>query len=1061
MQSPYRPALDDAFLEELFLSDSSPSATWGSSPVSRGSPMDAAHKRAGSRAKKKKTPNYPLDAPSTVVRQALFPSGPGSYPSQITPLHQPQGRRPPARQQQIAIDESGAYDYLQSKEHKWREMGWNTSSPAEYLLQSNSKDYKQTLAYYEELQQRQELHAAATAGTSVSIASGAVGLPAKSSIGGGGNFPRSNSFINTTMTATTRGVAEVGSTQSEEERTLLKHVMLREGLLRKLHDLVQAATPPQSLLLPQQPRREPTFDISKGTELLHLLLQLRDAGVMVMQSILRWHELRVRLAPLAPLAPFCFENSNYCSKMASDLNFLSTIKSLGAVLGVNPAMMKQNPFMMPAPIPGRDFQGLRELPWSSLRLFEGEEDPARRVGEAEKYLVWCLINLQEGSVAAASSNSPVHSGASAPSASSLQKLEQQQKLTWQKRAEKQLELLSTPLESLSGPTYVMDSSRMMKRKGFLPSLPQSPPKTLRELMGSVHHARRSGGEESEDYGGNNGNVYLNAEWSGEVFSACAADFEALGARDAPPHHMVTLVAASVLILLSPSDRLPKDLSWRSCQKMLRHGGRLIERIQAFDVTNVPAFKWKALVPFLQNEHFQPNFLSRYSNGSSSLCAWIFAVLRAAQQQDYKRLSLHASSGDADRLVLLSELEVDAGAISQPAAGSPASWETELEDEAQLPSLPRSKSGKRVSIGNAEVLFINENQPVTSTPRAESRPTSRRGESPAAGSKKTSPASSSVRTTKLRLAPHEPADPPRRDLLCAVLPARGAAGGGGASCVLLRTSPWTFHGVTYFVSFFLQEEQQQQQEDEEAKPQEERELRRRLLIKTYEPMSSVESQMFVDAEDLRQDFGEQALAAFRSGEFRSLCDLMLSQLNRMMGAGDRPSTPPLPSEEAEQTVARDLPEATEESDAGDSLSAVEGTGDKQASALDLLLQDSEGEGSDEHSQPSDQVQVRRPDSAEPSHDKEMEASALRIQCAARQQQARQKVLQVRSERQQSETAAPAADGDEGERGSTTAAEDAEAVAARGSARETRPETAMSYASEQFEDECEAGEGEDAA
>ncbi|KAG7376053.1 hypothetical protein PHYPSEUDO_014556 [Phytophthora pseudosyringae] len=1049
MQWPYRPGFDDAFLEELLLPESSRSLAKVSSPQLAKAPMELPRKRGGRR---NKVSEYPLNAPSTIVRQALFPSGPGSYPSQVTPLHKPRE----GRQHKPTREQSDNWAFNLSSEHKWREMGWSTSFPAEYLLQANSKDFKQTLAYSEDLMQRQELLNPTEASTRI----GASKSPTKSLPPKGGNFLRSTSFSNTTATATTQGIAEVGSAQTGEEHTLLKNTMLREGLLAKLHGLIKAATPPQSLLQPHLPPKEPVFDVSKGTELLHLLLQLRDVGVLVVESILRWHELRVRLAPMVPLVPFRFENHNYCVKMLSDLNFLSTIKSLGTVLGVNPSTMEQNPFMMPAPIPERDFRGVHEQSWRSLRLFAGKEDPIQRVADAERYLVWCLFNLQDAPAPA--SSSPVRSGCGSNSpTSSLRKRDQQQKLTWQKRAEKQLEMLSVPLESLSGPTYVQDSSKMMKRKGVLPSLPQSPPKTLRELMGNVQH---SGGEE-EDYGcgDNNQSKSLRTHWSGEEFSANAADFEALGALEAPPHHMVTLVAASVLILLSPADQLPKDLSWLSCQKMLRRGRSLIQRVHVFDVAGVPAFKCKALVPFLQNEHFQPKFLARFSCAASSMCAWVFSVLRAAQQQDYERMGLHTSGGlaaacEEDRLELLSELEVDAAASPQSAiGGSPTSWEPREEHESLLPPLSHSRSGKRVTIGNAEVLFINENQPVMSTPRGSSRSSSRRGESPAATGRKSKFTVTSVHSS-------------------------------GASNALLRTSPWTYRGVVYFVSFFLQQdkERSQQEEEEEADASDDR----RLMIKIYEPMSSVESQMSVDTEDLRQDFGEEALVAFQSGQYRALCARMLRQLDRMMGddsAKRAPPTPPQPSEERRSTPAEIEPEASSEPP------SLEDESGKQENALDLLLQDSERDHGEE-----DQPEfLGEPTAEEPSQSPEpeaskeldaleasvlmvqcaarqqqargkvarvraqkkqvdsMEASALRIQCVARQKQARQKVDRVRAEQRMLD-AVPEVAGC----GELTAGEEEEEPTADLSEKEavpeSRPGTVMSYASDQFEDDFEARE-----
>ncbi|KAK1946918.1 Dynein heavy chain 17 [Phytophthora citrophthora] len=920
MRWPNQPGIDDTFLEDLLLPESSRSGVKLSSQDPR-LPMDLPRKR-GSR--RNKATDYPINSPATVVRQALFPSGPGSYPSQITPLNKPSE----SRQHKSTRQQNDNWAFGLSNEHKWREMGWNTSSPAEYVLQTNSKDYMLTLAYSEDLMHRQ-------GGLASTDANGAGKSPVKTTKGG--NFTRSPSFSNTTTTATTRGIAEVGSAQTEEERTLLKNAMLREGLLAKLHSLVKDATPAQSLLQPNLPPKEPVFNVSKGTEVLHLLLQLRDVGVLVLESILRWHGLRVRLAPMVPLVPFRFENHNYCSKMLTDLNFLSTIKTLGTVLGINPSTMKQNPFMMPAPIPERDFRGLRDQPWRSLRLFSTKGDAVQRVADAEKYLVWCLFNLQDAPAPASPSRSSY--GNNSPTSFSIRKREQQQKVTWQKRAEKQLEMLSMPLESLSGPTYLQDSSKMMKRKGVLPSLPQSPPKNLRELMGNV---QLSGGEEEPyDHCDNNQSKILLVRWSGEEFSATSADCEALGALEAPPHHMVTLVAASVLILLSPADQLPKDLSWPSCQKMLQRGKRLIQRVRGFDIAGVPAFKWKALVPFLQNEHFQPTFLAQYSCAASAMCAWVFSVLRAAQQQDYKRMGVHTRDGldavgEEDRLELLSELEVEAS--SPQSRGSPTRAEEML-----LPPLTHSRSGKRVSIGNAEVLFINENHPVImTTSRSSSRSSSRRGESP-------------VTTKKSRFT-------------------ISSLHNSGESNALLRTSPWTYRGVVYFVSFFIQqnkERSQQQQEDEEAEDSD----GRRLMIKMYEPMSSVESQMSVDRDDLRQDFGEEALVAFQNGQYRTLCDVMLRQLDRMMGADSSKCAPPTPPQ------------------------LDGGTSRCQVSSVDLLLQDESEE--DRPEAVDEATEESPPEFQAGEEDIDFEASILKIQCAARQQLARAKVIRVRAQKEHEE------------------------------------------------------------
>lgn len=863
--SSYHPcATDPRLLEDLALSDAFPDISWQrQAPVppqlnKKQAALDA--RKKGPKKKKLNTLSFPLHAPSTTIRQALFPTGPGSYPSPTMALQQPpqfdRHHHPQHKSQDWAADSTDM-----QMGNKRRETGWNTSFPAEYTKCNLNRDFQQTLAYQEQLNRLQSQTEALTGGLS------------------GDSDATSNDRQGRVSSAEC-------DAQSIEELVLLKEVTMREGLLRKLTNLVKSAA------------QEQDFGVERGNELLHLLLQLRDASVQVVQAVAHWHA-SLRPGPCT----FCFDGKNYLLKMVSDLNFLAKTKSLGQILGVNPTRMKQNPFMMPAPIPERDFHAIQALTWSKTqRQFASE--PVERVADAEKYLVWCLVHLADPSFGVA------HFGSTSPSAAMQLNYTEKSSTTWQKRAEKQLQMLSMPLEAPSGQTHIMDSSPMMKRKGYLPSLALSPPKTLTDLLDTVHNTHQPTIERRVPLFAD-----LRAYWQGGEFTTSSKDLEALGTMESPPHHMVTLVAASVLILLSPSDRIPKDLSWSSCRKMLLSGAKLVDRMESFEVGSVPSFKLKALVPFLQNEHFQPKFLSEFSPAAGALCAWVFASLAKAQNQE---TCIVTSRSDEDRLDILGELEIEDGFEETQAR-------LQLEDQ---PPLRKAKSAKRVTIGNAEVLFINENQPVSSSPRPVSR-----GETPLSLSSKKK------------------------------------------SSVLLRTSPWTFHGVTYFVSFFLEQGA--------------------LSVKLYEPMSSVESQIFVSEDDLEEDFGARAFAFFQSRDYRPLCDLILSRLDDMMtnGSGQlsgrrQPQTGGVPEQ---QLVASHLKEPAEDDDASPRDSTEQQPElDAAAAAIDLLEMD---EGDEEENKPGDRV-----DDAEDDDEEEAETDSLvvRIQCAARQRLARGKVQKVRFE-----------------------------------------------------------------
>lgn len=1039
----HRTPSDLTFLEDLLLSSPRTGASVASKQQGR-----QGHAPVAAARRKKKVPERLRHATAATVRQALFPCGPGSYPTENSPLR---GSGPAqgvvgGRQLQGDADDLGFEDDdCEQQEKKRREMCWRTSFPAEYLHPTGTQRgaTKQTLAFHEqqlEWQQQQQLE-----------------------------------LRRQQQQRATRALEICVAKADETLLRLQKQVVVREGLLGKLHDVVHAAT------------HQREFDVSKGNELLHLLLEVRDASVEVMQHLAAWHHHCIELMspPKRPggegsapqLPAFVVEKANYCVKMVSDLNFLGSVAALGGVLGVDPARMKQNPFMMPEPIPQREFGGVQALAWRDLPLAakcvrkqqqqqplrQGGQDQtegqgnqvAERVAEAETYLVWCLFNLQappaDQDTASAPSRVPEPRG----------------QCSWQKRAEKQLELLSQPLESISGRAYVMDSSPMMKRKGVLPSLPLSPPKTLTELMHSVRQLPTADPPLAMV------SELLAVEWGGAIFRCSTRELDALGSLSLPPHQIVTVVTACVLILLSPSDRLPKDLSWASSRKMLLGGVRLVDRLASFDAASVPEFKWKALVPFLQNEQFQPRALVEVSNPAACLCAWVLAGMRQSQA-----LAAAGDASDVDRLDLLGELEVDdvdagggdiGGGDIDGGASRPTATATDArEADAALALRPKSKGGKRVSIGNAEILFINENQPVSMTPTPlHSRP------------------SSSTSSLSVSLS----APPP-------------------AASVLVRTSPWTFKGVTYFVSFFLEQE-----------------ARTALSIKLYEPMSSVESQIFVTEEDLRADFGDAALSAFRRRAYRDVCELILGQLDRMMGELSARSDRSSRSTDTEPT-ALDLLPSSEETDGqeqdGDAQEevALEDAGcaadgqrpepepARQASPVEDAAMDeevaavriqslarqqsakktyarlSEERRAEADSGAPEQQQQQTETKAEKETETEAKAEAeapeddraaavLRIQCAARQKQARDRAVHVRYSRQKKvdeeerrrriltriPTGMPGEQEPEQQpaRAALGAFAEAEGGGEEEEEREVeamqRPETSMSYASEQFEDDCD--------
>ena len=110
------------------------------------------------------------------------------------------------------------------------------------------------------------------------------------------------------------------------ELNVLKAVLLREGYLRRLHDL----------------GKESQQALSPG--LGDLLDILRISSVEVVEAITEWRK------GLTKTVPFMWNGINYLVKMPSDLDFLNSCKPLTSWLGFE---MKRNPFAIPLPMEQR------------------------------------------------------------------------------------------------------------------------------------------------------------------------------------------------------------------------------------------------------------------------------------------------------------------------------------------------------------------------------------------------------------------------------------------------------------------------------------------------------------------------------------------------------------------------------------------------------------------------------------------------------------------------------------------------------------------------------------
>ncbi|GMH72813.1 hypothetical protein TL16_g06012 [Triparma laevis f. inornata] len=93
-----------------------------------------------------------------------------------------------------------------------------------------------------------------------------------------------------------------------------------------------------------------------------------------------------------------------------------------------------------------------------------------------------------------------------------------------------------------------------------------------------------------------------------------------------PKDVMAMVAAAVVILLSPGKELPKDVSWAGFKKVLADKN-FVTNLITLEASNLSGFKARALNAYLMNNRFIPYKIAKVSAPGAKLAAWCFVTLK--------------------------------------------------------------------------------------------------------------------------------------------------------------------------------------------------------------------------------------------------------------------------------------------------------------------------------------------------------------------------------------------------------------------------------------------------
>ena len=225
---------------------------------------------------------------------------------------------------------------------------------------------------------------------------------------------------------------------------------------------------------------------------------------------------------------------------------------------------------------------------------------------------------------------------------------QRSRLSWQEQAKYQMEALARSLETSAWPENAATG-----RMGKLKKNKRKKKRMEKNKKNSQSMPNMLGGGVSQKKGsrrGESGAAYIDAEQmhmrqremklaetrrrrqtrAAREDALSRKEIVALAALTNPPPAIV-LVSATVMILLSPGESVPEDLSWTSLRRSIADVDHFLHRLRSFRGTNIPRFKIRALQPFLCNDNFDPELLDQTSMAAAALCAWALQIVRSRPQ----------------------------------------------------------------------------------------------------------------------------------------------------------------------------------------------------------------------------------------------------------------------------------------------------------------------------------------------------------------------------------------------------------------------------------------------
>ncbi|TPX70381.1 hypothetical protein SpCBS45565_g01824 [Spizellomyces sp. 'palustris'] len=113
-----------------------------------------------------------------------------------------------------------------------------------------------------------------------------------------------------------------------------------------------------------------------------------------------------------------------------------------------------------------------------------------------------------------------------------------------------------------------------------------------------------------------------------------------------PSQEVVIVAAAVMVLLSPPGKIAKDRSWKASKNMMAKVDAFLDSLITFDKENIDSSNLEALAPYLSDPNFNEDFMKSKSIAAAGLCSWVVNIVNyyhVYRDVEPKRKALEAAN----------------------------------------------------------------------------------------------------------------------------------------------------------------------------------------------------------------------------------------------------------------------------------------------------------------------------------------------------------------------------------------------------------------------------------